>query len=101
MIAGRETGKGLASSLTVKLSSSSRRASRARRVGSASAVKHFAAALDALVMTNRKQKLTDGQARLADGNLRPERDAFEVVDEDADGDGPFTRDGDFGAGVLV
>jgi len=39
MIAGSETGNGRASSLTVKLSFSSSRATRARRVGSASAAK--------------------------------------------------------------
>jgi len=41
MIAGSDTGNGLASSLMVRLSSfsSSRRASRARRVGSARAAK--------------------------------------------------------------
>lgn len=39
MIAGRETGNGRARSLTVTSSVSPRRASRARRVGSASAAK--------------------------------------------------------------
>ena len=39
MIAGSDTGKGLASSLTETPSSSSSRASRARRVGSARAAK--------------------------------------------------------------
>ena len=39
MIAGSETGKGAASSLTDKLSCSPRRASNARRVGSDSAAK--------------------------------------------------------------
>lgn len=39
MIAGKETGKGRAKSLTDKLSASPRRASSARRVGSARAAK--------------------------------------------------------------